>query len=201
MLPTWVDQQLTHRLARVVTKTMPPSGSQQGSKSSYLPSVMRRRPLPSALIDVEQVVLRAALAIGEEDPPAVVMHARIADAALGIVDQQGELAGPQVQLAELAEFAVHRPAAVGGPIADVGVPMLVEDAPRGEDDLLHMLRIGPARNWGAEVGRFFAVSVRGGEKRHDKAGQQDDKIAARNPWVHNELMLHPNSFRTSAYAG
>ena len=107
---------------------------------------MRRRPVPSAVDDMEQVVLRAAFAVGEEDPLAVVMHGRIADAALRVVDQQREFAGPQVQLAELAEFAVHRPAAVCGPVADVGVPVFVQDAPAAKT-ISSTSCIGPARNW------------------------------------------------------
>ena len=186
MLPTWVDQQLTHRLARVVTKAMPPSGSQQGSIVVELAVGDAAQAGAVGIDDIEQVVLRAAFAVGEEDPLAVVMHGRIADAALRVVDQQRELAGPQVQLAELAEFAVHRPAAVGGPVADVGVPVFVQDAPGGEDDLLHVAH-RPGEELGAQVGRFLAAGVRGGEKRHGNAGKQDDKIAATNPWAHNDL--------------
>ena len=84
---------------------------------------------------VEQVVLGPALAVGEQDPPAVVVHARVAQAALGIVQQHGDLAGAHVQFAELAVLARHDPLAVGREVADVGVPVLVDDAVDREDDL------------------------------------------------------------------
>ena len=98
------------------------------------------------------------------------MHGRIADAALRVVDQQREFAGAQVQLAELAEFAVHRPAAVGGPVADVGVPVFVQDAPRGEDDLFHVAH-RPGEELGPQVGRFLAASIRRGDPRQGNASQ------------------------------
>ena len=85
---------------------------------------------------VEVVRVLAASTIGEDDPPAVVIDARVADGPLRIVDQHGHLAAGEAQLAEPAALAVALLMSVGREIAEVGIPVLVEDAPHGEDNLL-----------------------------------------------------------------
>ena len=74
--------------------------------SSSGPSVSCRRPRAVDVDLVEVIGRRAALAVGEEDLLAVVVDLRIADAALGIVQQHLQLAGAQVQPAEPAAVAV-----------------------------------------------------------------------------------------------
>ena len=49
---------------------------------------------------VEVVVSRAAFAVRKEDLAAVVVHARVADSALGVIQQYGDLPGAQVELAQ-----------------------------------------------------------------------------------------------------
>ena len=53
---------------------------------------------------MEQVILRAALAVGEEDFAAVIMHLRIAHAAPRILQQRGRFAGVEIQPAKLRAF-------------------------------------------------------------------------------------------------
>jgi len=60
-------------------------------------------PKPGSIdVDLAQMVMmRAAWTIGEEDLPAIVMDTRIAESALGIVQQHSHLPRPQVELTEL----------------------------------------------------------------------------------------------------
>ena len=87
---------------------------------------------------VEVIGLAAALAVREDDPLAVIMHARVADRPLGIVHEHGQLAGLEVHFAQPTALAVARVFGVGREVSEVGVPVLGNDAPHGKDDLLHL---------------------------------------------------------------
>ena len=88
---------------------------------------------------VEVIVFSAAFAISEEDLSSVITHLRIAHAAFGIVEQCSQLTGPEIELVELAAFAVGFAIGVGRVVADVGVPVSVSGRAagesRGEDNL------------------------------------------------------------------
>ena len=97
---------------------------------------------------VEVILLRAALAIAEEDLLAVVMDLGVADAAARVIEQGSELVGGEVQAVELGAFPPCLAIRVVGVIAEVGIPMAVGlvQLARGEDEVVH-----PGHRAGAEL--------------------------------------------------
>ena len=92
---------------------------------------------------VEVVVAGACLAVGEEDPLAVVVDLRVADGAARVVDDRGDFAGSRVPPGEPAGVGDRAVAGEGhlvfivAVVADVGVPVRVVVLHAGaEDDFL-----------------------------------------------------------------
>jgi len=96
---------------------------------------------------VEVVGMCATAAIGEEDLLPAVVHLRVADAALGVIEDGLELPCAQVEAAQAAAVAVApvdavlelegpRLVVIVGVVAERHVPMVPPGHADGEDDLL-----------------------------------------------------------------
>jgi len=134
-------------------------------------------PKPGSIdVDLTQMIMmRAAWTIREENLPAIVMDARVAESALGIVHQHGHLPGPQVELAELRPVGGMDVLRFVGIFAKGSVPLVgrrqISD---DEHDLLcaaHRLqglvhqRAGPVCDRLARVCGPSGVTQQGGDRR------------------------------------
>ena len=106
---------------------------------------------------VKVIVGLPAFAIGEEDLLAVVVELRIADAALGIVEERRDFARLHVHPAEPPAVVVILAVRPDDVIAEVGVPVTVRvGLADGENDLFHVALVQQRRAvalWG-DLGRL-----------------------------------------------
>ena len=95
----------------------------------------------SAAVGIDFVkveVFRTTLAVGKYNLIAVIMHLRIADCALGVVQQYGHLAGSEIQFAQPAHCPVRLAVRVVCIISEIGIPVAVGvQLTAGKNDFVH----------------------------------------------------------------